>query len=879
MRSTEDCPGRVSAVAEPAQTGHAAAGSGQTSAGAVGVGMAVAGGAGEGLWQVLDGLRGGAGVRGFQAGIEAGQCVLGNRAFMHWVGALQSGGQGAVARGLPPCYRAGQALQKQGAPLQLMGKKKKQQQAPEVEEGSGKKAAGTEGDAGAGAEGKAEPGPDVVQPQATGTVPVEEPAPVEGAAGGGKKKKKKSRVQVALNTLRGEGVAAFGGYIEAEIGEAELLHTLAERITRAEDLKSVQAEALAVMGAGFAKAGGRKPKIAEIAPVKSELNRRELVLFNACIKGDAGQFIRFIRGGKADINIQNRGVTLLCGAAYLGQADIVEELLRRPDINVNLAPEDGATPLYTAVEQGHVKIVKLLLAKSGINANLAKLPDYATPLMIAVQRRHEQVVKLLLAVPEIDINLRKSDGATALFIAASQNFHGIVEQLLRRGADVNLGLSEGTTPLYTAIHTGNLEVARSLLQVPGIGVNLATSQGSVPLGTAARKGYKDIIRLLLRKGADPNIRNVIGLAPLHVACVFGHTDIVQILLHAGADMDAELDEMEGINYTPYSLAELGGHREVMSILAVHRRRSEAALRLEQLSITEEPGETAPSPCFREGQALAEAMSIPGTIAGEQTPRTFPEATEHQVTEAGAEDTGTPQAVLGNGVEGEADTDTARVCPVPPAPSPPNAATPMTQSPIPLEQAKDALRQEVLGKLRADNFDMEAGIRLLQEINATHSMDALCILYNRLAHIERIKERARRRKRRRETLHMVLGRGPAAADTAAAPVFTLCRKTGLDAEHAEVEIKRHLGQKYHRFVSQAVNDMEFGRGKRTTGYPGLWHVSAGVAGVGSCSVFYYLDAARNRIRIVGIGHHVGRAAYRLDYAAEELAGSGSVIRLS
>ena len=96
---------------------------------------------------------------------------------------------------------------------------------------------------------------------------------------------------------------------------------------------------------------------------------------------------------------------------------------------------------------------------------------------------------------------------------------------------------------------------------------------------------------------------------------------------------------------------------------------------------------------------------------------------------------------------------------------------------------------------------------------------------------------------------------------------------------KVSSKKHLHQRYHRFVSQAVNDMEFGRGKRTTGYPELWHASAGIPGVGSCSVFYYLDTAQNRIRIVGIGRHVGRAEYRLDYTAEELGGAGPILRVA
>ncbi len=891
MRSTEYCPERMSAVAEPAQTGHAAAGSGRTGAdvgsGLGRTGMAVAGAAGE----ALAGLRGGAGVRGFQAGIEAGQCVLGNRAFMHWVGALQS---------------EGQTLRKQGAPLQLMGKKKKQQQAVEVGAGTGEQAVGAEGGAGAGAEGTVVPGPDAAQPQASCTVPVEEPEAVEGAAGGGKKKKKKSRVQVALNTLRGEGMAAFGGYIEAEIGETELLRTLADRITRAEDLKSVRAEALAMVearlrlldsderaGVPAAPAPGRQePEAAVIAPVKTVFTPRERELFEACFKGDTGRFRRFLRPETVDINkgskigtllclaaslghtkivrellpvpgidvnlAQYQGATPLCLAAQQGYAEVVKLLLDKDGINVNLAAPSGATPLYVAAQNGHVEVVKLLLAAPGINVNPAALPENASPLVAAVQFGHEKVVKLLLAAPGIGIDMQKDDGATPLFIAAQGSCLGIVEQLVRRGADINLALHTGETPLGTAARRGNLEVVRFLLQVPGIQVEQANKNGTAPLGIASHRGHQDIVMLLLRRGANPNRVNKSGFTQLHSSCLYGNEAVVRMLVDAGADTTAEVKGPDGKTYTPYDLAQLAGHREVMSVLAAQRLRREAAPpRLEQWSITGEPGKTALPP------ASPEALSPPGAVAGKQEVRTSPAVRDSAVT----------------GEPGAAGQATARVCPLPPTPSPPAEAAPVQEPPTPLAQAKHALRQAVLGKCRADNLDEHEGMELLMAVNATTGMDGLCVLYNRLAHIERREERALRRTRRRETLHVALHPEPAAADPAAAPVFALGGQTGLDAERVEVEIKRHLGQAYQRFVSQAVNDMEFGRGKRTAGQPGLWHVSAGIPGVGSCSVFYYLEGSGEKIRVVGIGHHVGRAAYRLDYAAEELAEAGRVLHIA
>ena len=113
----------------------------------------------------------------------------------------------------------------------------------------------------------------------------------------------------------------------------------------------------------------------------------------------------------------------------------------------------------------------------------------------------------------------------------------------------------------------------------------------------------------------------------------------------------------------------------------------------------------------------------------------------------------------------------------------------------------------------------------------------------------------------------------------APRYALGEKADLDAEAVEDEIKGHLEQAYHRFVSQAVNDMEFGRGKPTSGYPGLLHASAGIMGLRSCSVFYYTGAEQNLIRIVGIGHHLDRATYRLDYAIEGLGSRGQKLRIA
>ena len=650
------------------------------------------------LQQAPAGLRGGAGVQEFQAGIEAGQRLLGNRAFVRRVEALQSRGQDA-------------ATPDPAAPLQMMPKRKKDQGV--VQEGSGPEAEAEadNGEAGSTNNMQGHTGAGIAEAQAA-EVPVEE----------------NTKIQVALNTLRGEGIGAFCNYLEAEIGEEALLYLLVERIARAEDLGEVQAEALVMLderfhlldseqGAGAPEAV--KPTLrqcrgaaeaAVIAPVKSELTQGERELFEACFRGVTERVGLLLKDGNIDINVANDYGTLLCHAAFHGHADIVRELLQAPDIDVNLAQQDGATPLHLAVQEGHVKVVERLLDKHGIKADLV------------------------------------------------------------------------------------------------------TSAGLTPLTIAVQKGHTELVKLLLSNGADPNLTGVAGLAPLHAASIAGDTAIVEMLLHSGADQDAEAIDRRGRAQTPAGLAEHGGHCDVMSVLELYRLRREAAHRLEWLLKTEqvEGGTGAPPP----------------------------------VTE----------------VEVETDAVTACVPTIPPMPSRPGGAVPGTEPPTTVAQAKDALRHEVLGKLLSDYIDQQECIQLLEAFNIAADLDSLCVLYAGLAHIERARRRGRA--------------------ATAAPVFDLGGKTGLAAEDMEREMKHYLGQAYHRYVCQAVNDMEFGKGKPAAAYPGLLHAAAGVPGMGSCSVFYYLDGSgdRKRIRVVGIGHQVGRGAYRLDYAAAELGAVGRVLRI-
>ena len=781
------------------------------------------------LQTMAAGIQGGIPLLQFSDSIQSGNRQMGNRAFLRWVGELHADRQDMNIRGLDVQGMQHPApSQTRPAPLQLMPKKHKKTgttETPEaLQEEPSENVAAT-------LETPAEPGAGV-GPEPEETSLQAEPEGV--AVAKKKKKKKKSRVQVALNTLRADGVETFQRYIEAEVGETGLLRDLTERINRAEDLENVRDAALGFVAARLRaldpQAGADIPQPAEkavIASFRSVLNPREMEIFKCCMIGDVRKLRQRLNFGSVDINMAIPDATLLCYAAYHGHVAIVRELLSVPGIDVNLAQHSGATSLYLAAQIGHATVVDLLLSARGINPNLATLIG-TTPLCIAAEEGHEAIVESLLKIPSIQVDACRDDGVTPLLIATQKGNPGVVELLLRADARVNGAFADATAPLHVAVNNGNFDVAEVLLRSPGIRVNQRTETLVTALAVACKHGHKELVRLLLENGADPNMVNNAGMTPLHFACLLGYTEIAEMLLNAGADMELKAEQ----EYTCYEVAKIGAHQEIMRLIEERRPDREA--------LQDRPQQTGP---------LSQADTVPAA-----QPALLPDSGVGSKPEPA----GTEQGEAASAASPDAAPD-----------SPPRSTKPQS----PLERAKTEFIGTVLEKLRNDWLDPLDGIRLLEQVNTVADLDGLCVIFNRLAGIERNKFRSGRRQ---------LWRGVPAAEAAPADAgpsgFALGEKQGLDAEAVEDEIKRHLAQPYHRFVSQAVNDMEFGRGKLTSGYPGLLHASAGIAGVGSCSVFFYTQPKGKLIRIVGIGHHLDRGTYRLDYAAAELRGLRT-IRLS
>jgi len=141
--------------------------------------------------------------------------------------------------------------------------------------------------------------------------------------------------------------------------------------------------------------------------------------------------VKMLLDHAADVNNRNndnRWTILICAVAE-NRVTIVEQMLRRREIEINAADDIQNTALHIAAERGHTRVVELLLQRPEIQINLKNHMGW-TPLSKAAFANHIEVVRQLLARPELEVNFVDQDRQTPLFHAASAGNLEVVRLLL-----------------------------------------------------------------------------------------------------------------------------------------------------------------------------------------------------------------------------------------------------------------------------------------------------------------------------------------------------------------------------------------------------------------------------------------------------------------
>jgi len=187
--------------------------------------------------------------------------------------------------------------------------------------------------------------------------------------------------------------------------------------------------------------------------------------------------------------------------------------------------ELAAKCLVRLCEQGNLTVsAELILAKADVNR---AEPDVGiTPLIGAANGGHLDVCKYLLR-KEADVNTEVDDGTsrTALHAASNMGFASVVQLLLEKRADPRVEDLTKTTPLHLAVRHGHAGASEILMKHKA-NPNQADDQGQIPINDAVAKDRFDIVSKLLEFGSLVNVRNMAGLE----AISFSRTPAMQALV-------------------------------------------------------------------------------------------------------------------------------------------------------------------------------------------------------------------------------------------------------------------------------------------------------------------------------------------------------------
>jgi len=187
--------------------------------------------------------------------------------------------------------------------------------------------------------------------------------------------------------------------------------------------------------------------------------------------------------------------------------------------------EDGR-PLDSAARSMRFPRVNFVNAETG-----------TTALLEAVDAGDAGVVETLLKFGA-DPDLPREDGTTALYVACQRGQTEMVYMLLMANADPHMAVNRmGASPFYIACHKGHVGVLDEICQ-SDVPLDRQQRDGSTGLYVAAKAGHVEVVRRLLEAGANPNTPTHKGYTPLHRACILGHVEIVQALLQVDLDLDS-----------------------------------------------------------------------------------------------------------------------------------------------------------------------------------------------------------------------------------------------------------------------------------------------------------------------------------------------------
>ncbi|KAI1698754.1 ankyrin repeats (3 copies) domain-containing protein [Ditylenchus destructor] len=245
------------------------------------------------------------------------------------------------------------------------------------------------------------------------------------------------------------------------------------------------------------------------------------------------------------------------------------------EASILLANKKKETPLHCAIRAGRLENVKLLLAelyeisertKQATGQNETDNEGGDVEVAAPKKKAKKPPPDLITA----QLSARNAEGFAPLHLAVKWGRHDIVEYLLTQthtSLDVDFPTSTNIkklTPLMMACQTGDLEMAKLLINTGNAFIDSVDKLKRTPLIHAAMNGQTHLVAMLLRKGATVSLKpDSSGNTAAHYAGAYGWLDVLKLLAQADRDV---LKATNSWQLAPLAVAYLKGHIGIVEFL-------------------------------------------------------------------------------------------------------------------------------------------------------------------------------------------------------------------------------------------------------------------------------------------------------------------------
>ncbi|KAJ0418361.1 ankyrin repeat-containing domain protein [Aspergillus carlsbadensis] len=226
---------------------------------------------------------------------------------------------------------------------------------------------------------------------------------------------------------------------------------------------------------------------------------------NVHVRNEAGQTILHVAAQQPDKFYVM--MILLRDGPSADDCRLLDILLRRNDIDVNMADVQGKTAFFYAVDGGHKEAVKKLLDDARLDPNLTS--HDLSPLAIVAGSGLMELLEMLLSDHRVAVNSQIHGSVDPLIWALFQGSEGSSLRLLC-APNVNVNCCCGTmSALMWAVILKQTEVVVEILKHDQIDVNHRDNAGRTALMLAIEEGNDEVsMALMNRKDINLTLKNI-----------------------------------------------------------------------------------------------------------------------------------------------------------------------------------------------------------------------------------------------------------------------------------------------------------------------------------------------------------------------------------